>query len=183
MPSINELPRPQKHYDSQEWETMVSVTIDILERISKENCICTEKVGIATNLGCGEGTDVNALLTVFPQAIVHAVDYFKQLDQSLLHNPRVVFHQGLFTEVLDLNQIPSSDIVLCKLMGYQHGFNDQTISLLAKVVDNGFLVAAGDNGEFEKTFWFRKYFSENPIKDINDDVTIWRVKNDFRLQN
>lgn len=112
---------------------------------------------VVANLGCGVGIETQAMSNVFPNATVHAVDYYDMLS-PFVDRDRVVFHQGLFIDVLRDGSIPPCDVVWLRHTSRNNGFTAGTIYLLKDLVDDGILIKEGDNGSIETETWFQRNF-------------------------
>jgi hypothetical protein len=168
------IPVPQKGYPDELVEGRIISAANKLRKTCETARINPDSTKSVIDLGSGQGFDVEALLTVFSNAQVYAVDYYNLLPSKLTTNERVSFHQGLFTDILASKTISPVDLVLCKFMSSCHGFNDSNINLLVQAIgDNGRLMTCGDNAEMEITGWFRKSFE--PVLELSQcDISVWR---------
>lgn len=129
-----------------------------LREILKQGDIDPLRARVVANLGCGVGIETQAISNVFPNAFVHAVDYYDMLSR-FVNRDRVVFHQGVFVDVLQTGEIPPCDLVWLRHASRNHGFNAQTIHLLKDLVGKGVFIAEGDNGNIETEGWFKRNFA------------------------
>lgn len=160
----DEIPAPQaqllRNMDDAEFDfTSEAAANHLLEFLLRTRVnLDPQRVRLVTELGPGVGQETQALLVIFPQAIVHVIDYYTHLHGNVRQNSRVVFHQGLFVRVLESGVVPGNDVVLMNNINRLHGFNEGNVGLLTKLVGKGILLASGDNYDIEGEPWFKKNF-------------------------
>src|SRR3989338_87657 len=71
------------------------------KRLSIQLDLDPNNIHTITELGCGIGAITMGLLYAFPQSVIQAIDYWDDLLPTVKHDPRVIFHHGLFTKVLE----------------------------------------------------------------------------------
>ena len=174
----DDLPRPQPAYflelmgGDNPVEFLLNKTIEAAG-INKDD------VKTAVDLGPGRGVGIDALLKIFPNATVHAVDYHDTLPANLRESPRVEFHQGLFVDVLKEKTVPSADFVFLSYASRHHGFKEENIELLAILVGKGYLLTVGDNDGLEAKKWFKERFRMIYFEALEiDGPAVWKCRDD-----
>lgn len=165
---------------AEDWlfDANVRAEVKRIEEWLTEINLDPQNVEVVTHLGPGAGQETQALLGVFSQAQIHAIDYYDHIKDGVKQSPRVTFHQGLFVDVLQSGEVPKSGVVLMSDINIQHGFGSKNIGLLTSLVGDGFLMAWGDNGNIESKIWFQEKFERisDPQYPLSHEG-IYRVRN------
>jgi predicted rRNA methylase YqxC with S4 and FtsJ domains len=116
------------------------------------------KVETALDLYTGTGIFAAGMLYLYRACTVHAVDFHANvLSDCLQNDPRVIFHQGLVSEMLLSGQLPPADLVGISYANRLHGLNEVSIEAL-KHLTRGYLVTQGDNYGLEREPYFQRAF-------------------------
>lgn len=129
------------------------------------------------DLCCGQGPYTLGSLLAFPQAQIHAIDVHNILVPDAISHPRVTFHQGFVTDILETDSVPKADIVLMIHTSSHHGFDGDNISALSSHVDK-FLLTCMDNALIEGKPWFRNIFQHvgGDIPWMGNYGAVWKIK-------
>jgi len=152
----------------------------LFSRIWKETGVESATIRHVVQFGPGVGIDTAALAVLFSQADFELIDYHDLFHPSLKANPRIHFVQGLFIEVLErglIQQVP--DLTVLRFISRHHGFNEDNISLLQKLVGERYLFTQGDNGGLERQKWFRDAFKFLKVLETDsyfDNATLWAAR-------
>ena len=149
-----EFPKPQRRFTDIEMSRASDYARALNRRLPD---IEIEGVQTVLDLYCGNGMLTLGSIALFKHAIIHAVDVHDVLVPDAISHPRVVFHKGWVTDMLESGALPVSDIVLMSFANSYHGFTAENISLLSAHV-GGVLLTIGDNANIEKQPWFLDSF-------------------------
>jgi hypothetical protein len=171
-----EIPPHQSSSFSEDFpETVDSLSTYMKLRWEKTEIDPLSIINVA-QLGPGIGVDLGAFLKLFANAHFHVVDYYDMLHPTIAQDPRVSFHQGLYTDVLAHTVFPDVDLTILSFISRFHGFTERNAGLLRTLVGDGLLLTHADNGLIESQPWFRKQFSFMKALDniIFEGTCLWQ---------
>lgn len=171
--NLKEEPRAQFAFGDVTLDTAYSYQLFLKKRFEQVS-LNFDNVKTVLDLFCGNGILTLGSVLAFPYAEVHAVDYHPVLVDDARTHERVIFHQGLVTDVLSSGTLPCSDIVIVSFASRHHGFTDKNIALLSSHTRQ-FLFTTGDNAGLEQESWFRNVFHFCKAVD-NIGALIWTPK-------
>lgn len=156
---------------------MIKGAVNLLKDSCQQANISLGSVGLVTEFGLGVGRHTRAIRQVFSGAKVQVIDFEDKRDVELKADPKILFNQGSFTNVLESGVIQPADVVLFYHTGDQHGFNSNNIDLLVKAVGQGILITGGHLGPIYSDAFRNKF---NLVAQVEEDglhgTFVWRVK-------